>query len=224
MKKVGMIDIDWNKIDDYDDEDITYFMFLEGKSIDALCKIRNLAKETVQMHVLNGKIKYGILAKSYDVRRLFEIMVSTAKQDKVDTLKSLNDQDKNKLIEFIRHNYADMSIKYKETAVWILGEIGDKSVIDVLSKASVNNHVNVRRMSVSALGKIGDKSSEDILIRALDDSNPQVIMYSIKALLKIKSSKAREKVKKVYETTDKEYLKVSAQIYLEKDFTKVCSK
>lgn len=213
-----MIDIDWNKIDDYDDEDITYFMFLEGKSIDALCKIRNLAKETVQTHVLNGKIKYGILAKSYDVRKLFEIMITTPKQDKIDTLKSLKDQDKDKLIKFIRCNYADMNIKYKETAIWILGEIGDKSVTDILSKASVNNHVNVRRMSISALGKIGDKSSEDILIRALDDSNPQVVMYSIKALLKIKSLKAREKVKKVYETTDKEYLKVSAQGYLEKDF------
>ncbi|AYD41421.1 HEAT repeat domain-containing protein [Clostridium fermenticellae] len=212
-----MVDIDWSKIDDYDDDDITYFMFLEGKKVNTLCKIRNLSEDTIKRHILNGKIKYGILAKSNDVHKLFEIMMTTPKQDKIDTLKGLKCEDKNELIEFIRNSYADMSTKAKEIAVWILGEIGNKDVVDILSKASVNNHVNVRRMSISALGKIGDIKSEDILIRALDDSNSQVIMYAVKALLKIKSLKAADKIKEIYNSTDKEYLKLSAQRYLESD-------
>ena len=68
-----------------------------------------------------------------------------------------------------------MKTKDKENAVWILGELEIKAVLDILIKASVHNHVNVRRMAVSAMGKIGDRSMEIVAIRALDDENPQVL-------------------------------------------------
>jgi FOG: HEAT repeat len=208
-----MININWSDIAHYSDEDITYFLFLEGKSIESLSKIRNLNKETIQKHVLDGKIKYGILAKSNDEEELFQVISKSGKQDKIEALKYLNDLNKNKLVQFIRDNYADMKTKDKENAVWILGEIGDKRVLDLLIKASVHNHVNVRRMAVSAVGKIGDKDMERIAIRALEDQNPQVVMYAIKALIKIKSENAVEKIKEVYEKTEKDYVKRTAEEY-----------
>lgn len=119
------------------------------------------------------------------------------------------------MIQFIRDNYADMKTKDKESAVWILGEVGDKTVLDILIKASVHNHVNVRRMAVSAVGKIGDKNMEIVAIRALDDENPQVAMYAIKALTKIKSESAAEKIKEMYEKTEKDYIKRTAEEYFE---------
>lgn len=210
-----MVNINWGDIANYSDEDITYFLFLEGKSIDSLCKIRNLSKETIQKHVLDGKIKYGILAKSNDEEELFDVISKSGKQDKVEALKYLNNSNKNRLIQFIRHNYADMKTKDKENAVWILGEIGDKGVLDLLIKASVHNHVNVRRMAVSAVGKIGDKNMETVAIRALEDQNPQVVMYAIKALIKIKSKNALGKVKEVYKKTEKDYVKRTAEEYFE---------
>lgn len=211
----GMINIKWSEIDNYTDEDITYFLFLEGKSIECLCRIRNLNKETIQKHILDGKIKYGILAKSNDEEEFFEIISKSGKQDKIEALKYLNSFNKNKLIQFIRDNYADMKTKDKENAVWILGEVGDKTVLDILIKASVHNHVNVRRMAVSAVGKIGDKGMEIVAIRALDDENPQVAMYAIKALTKLKSESVMEKIKEIYDKTEKDYIKRTAQEYFE---------
>lgn len=213
MKK-GMINIEWSKINSYTEEDITYFLFLEGKSIECLCKIRSLSKETVQKHILDGKIKYGILAKSDNEKELFKTISSSGKLDKIEVLKGLSEENKSKIIDYIRCDYADMKTKDKENAVWILGEIGDNKVLDILIKASVHNHVNVRRMAVSAVGKIGDKAGENILIRKLEDENPQVVMYAIKSLIKIKSEKALGKIKEIYKSAEKDYVKRVSEEYL----------
>lgn len=209
----GMLNIQWSEIDNYTEEDITYFLFLEGKSIDSLCKIRNLNREIIQKHILDGKIKYGILAKSSNEKELFETISKAGKLDKVETLKFLDEVSRKKLINFIRDNYGDMKTKEKENAVWILGEIGDRQVMNILIKACVHNHVNVRRMAVSAAGKIGDIAMEPIAIKALEDDNPQVVMYAIKALIKLKSRKAEDRIKGLCNKTDKEYIKKAAEEY-----------
>ncbi len=210
----GMLHVDWQDITNYTDEDITYFLFLEGKPVESLCKIRKLNKEVIQKHILDGKIKYGILAKSDDIQDLFQTISSSGKQDKVETLKCLDTDNKFKMIKFIKNNYVHMKTKDKENAIWITGEIGDKESLNILMKASVHNHVNVRRMAVSAAGKIGDKCMEPLLIRALEDSNPQVVMYAIKALKKIKSEKAIDKIKELSINSQKDYIKRMAKEYI----------
>lgn len=214
MSLSGMLDIDWSKIDTYTEEEISYFLYLEGKNIDAICKIRNLAREIVESSIINGKIKYSILVKSENQKELFNSISSSGKFDKINVLKNLDDINKNKLVEFIKHNYADMRTKDKENAIWILGELKSASGFNILIKGIVHKHVNVRRMAVSALGKLGDKSGEVALIRALDDINPQVVMYAIKALTKIKSYKALEKIKRIKDLNCKEYVKKSAEEYI----------
>lgn len=209
-----MLNVDWAEINSYTEEEITYFLFLEGKSIECLCKIRNLSKEMVQKHILDGKIEYGILAKSGNEKELFQTISGSGKLDKIESLKRLNGENKNKLIYYIRDNYVNMKTKDKENAVWILGQIGDSKIFDILLKASVHNHVNVRRMAVSAMGKIGDKSAENILIRKLKDENTQVIMYAIKSLMKIKSENAKIKVIEIYKNTEKDYIKRASEEYL----------
>lgn len=210
----GMVHVNWNDIINYTEEDISYFLFLEGKSIESLCKIRNLNKETIQKHILDGKIKYGILAKSSSIEALFQTISSSGKQDKIEALKCLDENNKGRMLQFIRDNYVHMKTKDKENAIWIAGEIGDKDVLDILMKASVHKHVNVRRMAVSAAGKIGDKNMEILLIRALEDSNPQVVMYSIKSLKKIKSEKALEKIREISINSEKDYIKRIAEEYV----------
>lgn len=214
MRK-GLVELDWKQIDKYNDEDITYFLFVEGKSIDAICKIRNLDRTTVQSHVIEGKIKYRFLAKSKNSKEFFKTISKAGKSDKIEVLKSLNDDNKIKLIEFIRRNYKDMYSKDKESAIWILGEIGDIKGLDILMKASVHKFVNVRRMAISAMGKLQNPKCEIALIRALEDENAQVVMYAIKALEKIKSVKAIEKIINIKDTTAKEYLKKAALNYIE---------
>lgn len=211
--KSGMINIDWDKVDLYTEEDITYFLSLEGKSIECLCRLRSLNKEIVKKHILDGKIKYGILAKSNNEKELFQSISEAGKLDKIEVLKGLSEENNHKLIQYIRENYASMKTKDKENAVWILGELRDNKTLDILMKAAVHNHVSVRRMAVSAMGKIGDKAAENVLIKKLEDDNPQVIMYAIKALIKIKSDKAKNKVEDIYKNTEKDYIKRVAEEY-----------
>lgn len=214
MKK-GLINFNWSKIDSYSDEDITYFLFMEGKNIDAICAIRNIDRVTAQNHIIQGKIKYRFLAKSRNYKELFKAIISAGKRDKVEVLHSLEEKDKKKLMGFIKENYTEMRSKDKEGAVWILGELKYLESIDVLIKASVHKSVNIRRMAVSAMGKLESEKCEIPLIRALDDENPQVVLYAIRALEKIKSKDAICKIEKIKNTTNKEYLKSASEKFLE---------
>ncbi len=213
MKK-GLVDIDWLCISKYSHEEISYFLFLEGKTMEAICKIRNLDNSIVQKHIIDGKIKYRFLVHSNDTNELFKSIAKAGKEDKIFFLNSMSEDNKNKLTELIKTTYVEMHPKDKESAVWILGELKEKSCLNILIKASVHKYINVRRMAVSAMGKMGDIRAEGALIRALEDDNPQVISYAIKSLGKIKSEKAILKIKCIYENTDKKYIIDAAQSFL----------
>ncbi len=213
MKK-GLVRFEWNDIEKYTEEEITYFLFVEGKNIDSICRIRNIDRITAQNHIIEGKIKYRFLAKSQNSKEFFMSISKAGKQDKMLVLSSLDEENKSKLIKFIKKNYADMYPKDKETAVWILGELKETEGIDILMKASVHKFVNIRRMAVSAMGKIQNSKCEVALIRALDDENPQVIMYAIKALDKIKSTNVMDKIEYIKNNSDKKYLREAAEKFL----------
>jgi HEAT repeat protein len=212
--KKGLINIDWQCSSNYSEEQISYFLFLEGKSMESICKIRNLDNSIVQKHIIDGKIKYRFLAKSNDPYELFMSIAKAGKEDKIYFLNSLLEGNKNKLVELIKTSYTDMMPKDKEAAIWILGELKEISCIDILIKASVYKFINVRRMAVSAMGKIGDNRAEGALLRALGDENPQVISYAIKSLGKIKSEKAIIKIKYIHDNTDKKYIIDAAEKFL----------
>lgn len=210
----GLVNFDWSELEEASDSDITYFLSLEGKSIDAICRIRGIGREEVQRHLIEGKIKYRFLIKSNSEEELFKTLCSAVKQDKLSVLSALNEDTRGKLLDFIKNQYANMLSKDKETALWIIGELKSKANLDILMKSVVHKHVNIRRMAVSALGKLEDRSAEIPLIRALEDENSQVVLYAIKSLAKIKSEKAVDKIKNIYVTTAKDYLKRAAEEYL----------
>ncbi|GAA0718549.1 HEAT repeat domain-containing protein [Clostridium malenominatum] len=211
----GLINLQWDKIESYSEEEITYFLFLEGKGIEAICKIRNITKEIAQSHIIEGKIKYGILAKSENEKELLRNISKAGKNDKLEIINSIGEGMKNNLINYIKNNYVEMYPKEKETAIWIIGELKEISCKDILLKASVHKFVNVRRMAISAMSKIEDISLEMPLIRALEDENPQVVLYAITGLSKLNSEKAYDKIKVILETSPKEYLKRAALKYME---------
>ena len=213
MKK-GLLNIDWNNIASLSSDDISYFLFLENKSIETISLIRNMDKGMVQNGIINGKIKYRLLAKANNSLELFVAISLAGKDDKLSILKDLDEENKNGLINFIKEGYQTFAIKEKEVAVWMLGELKKQDCYDILAKASVNKSVNLRRMAVSALGKMEDIRVESILLRALEDDNPQVIQYAIRALQKVKSIRGKEKIGEIIKTTDKDYLKRAAEEYI----------
>lgn len=211
----GLVNFSWNYIENYSEEEITYFLSLEGKTVDAICKIRNLDKNTVQRHLIEGKIKYRFLAKAKDTSELFKSICTAGKRDKVSTLLDLDEETRSGLFEYIKSNYGDMMPKDKECAIWILGELKYADGIKIVMKALVHKHVNIRRMAASAMGKIGSIDAESALIRTLEDENPQVVMYAIKSLIKIKSIKAYDKILYLSNNAEKEYIKRTAAEYIE---------
>ena len=213
MKK-GLLNIDWNNANSLSKEDISYFLFLEGKSIETISLIRNMDKGIVQTEIINGKIKYRLLAKANNPLELFQTIALAGKDDKLQLLKDLDEENKNGLTSFIKEGYQNFMIKDKEVAVWMLGELKKRDCYDILAKASVNKSVNLRRMAVSALGKMEDIKVENILLRALEDDNPQVVQYAIRALQKVKSLRGKEKIEEIIKVTDKDYLKRAAEDYI----------
>lgn len=208
----SLLKVAWNDIDSYTDEDISYYLFMEGKSKEAICRIRNLNRETVEAHIIKGKIKFGIVAKSKDVRELFRRIASAGKQDKVSSLTSLDEANRSKLLLYIANYFDKMYSRDKEVAIWIIGECREKKLSPILKNAALSDKVNLRRLAVSAMGKMEDVMFEDALIACIEDENPQVVLYALKALVKLKSRKCLEKAEKVCKNSDKDYLK---RAYLE---------
>lgn len=210
----GLIKYDWNFIENYTDEEISYFLSLEGKSVDAVAKIRNLDRSTVQKHIINCKIKYRFLVKSKSPGELFKSLKDVPKAERLLVLNGLDTVNRERLINYICSSYMDMELKDKDAAIWVMGEMRITAAVDILIKATVNNHVNIRRMAVSALGKVGDPKGLRALMRALDDQNPQVVSYAVKSLQKLNCRDADEKIQLLYSKTDKAYIKKACEDYM----------
>ncbi|MEG0773201.1 HEAT repeat domain-containing protein [Clostridium sp.] len=210
----GLVKYNWDFIENHSEEEITYFLHLEGKSIEAISKIRNLEKSTVQKHLINCKIKYRYLVKSESIDELFQSLAKADKSERIYVLNSLDRVNKEKLKDFIKKNYIDLTLRDKESALWIIGELRIEECIDILIKSTVNNHVNIRRLSVSALGKIAHEKGEIALVRALNDSNSQVVSYAIKSLQKLNSKRAIDKIKEIHISSDKPYIQKACEDYL----------
>lgn len=215
----GLVNFNWDFISKYSNEEISYFLYLEGKSIETISIIRNLPKQEIQKHLISCKIKYRHLVKSDNIYELFKKLQNTPKNERIYVLNELDVVNKTKLIDYIINNHLDITLKEKEFGIWVLGELKAEKAVDFLIKCTVHKFVNIRRMSVSALGKIGNGSCERALLRALKDENHQVVSYAIKSLEKIKSENCKETIKEIYNSTDKDYLKKSCE-----DFFKNCEK
>lgn len=213
--KSGLLNINWNRVKEFDDEDISYYLFLEDKSIDSIAFIRNISREKVQEHIILGKMKFGVLSKCKNENELFQYLCKVSKEERQRAFNYLTYDLKKKLVEYIDNNYYNMNYMEKEKSIWILGELNFKEGIKILLKASVHNNVNMRRLAVSALGKMNCEEGEMALIRALEDNNSQVISYAIKSLMKLQSCKAKDKILNILNKTDKEYIRIQCREYLQ---------
>lgn len=210
----GLLEFDWNDAALFCTEDISYFLYMEGKSPSVISTIRALDISTVQQHLILGKIKYRVLVKSKDIEEFYSNIIAIDKKDRILTLENLSSKFRGRLIEYIIDEISNFSVKEKENALWLLGEMKEQRGYDLLIKASVSKFVNLRRIAISAMGKTGDLTFENALLRALEDENNQVILYSLKALIKIKSSIGTTKVKKMLESPQTDQIVRTAREYL----------
>lgn len=213
--KSKLISVNWNKIEELSEDEISYFMFLEDKSVDAIARIRNMKRDEVQKHIIKGKLKFGVLAKCKDEEELFQYLSKVSKESRTLAFESFNDTQIKKLEAYIIKNYNNMNFFEKEKAIWIIGELKLKDAINILIKGTVHDNVTIKRLSVSALGKLKCEEGEMALIRALGDSNQQVVSYAISSLIKINSAKCKGRIIEILNSNPKAYVKIKCEEYLQ---------
>lgn len=175
---MNLKDLNWSNIENLKDYHITYLLYKEGKSINAISSIRALSKTDVEKHIIKGKIEFN---KSND--DLLLKIISMNKLDRLDYIKSLTEDEKAILSSETYKRY----ITFKNPddrmiIIWIIGELKDKRLLPFLRMELRSKNVNFRRLAASALGKIKDIETKPWLEHIVNDSNPQVRQYAIKSL------------------------------------------
>lgn len=214
MKNLGFININLDNLHEATEEEITYYLFLNGYNVKNLMAIRRLPKEEIQRHIVEGKMKYKVIEKASNPKELLYKLCKTPKNDKIYTLNMLDKDIKAQLIDYIRKNYVNLYSKEKETALWVIGELKSEEAMDVLIKGAVHKFVNVKRMALSAMAKIGSKKGEAAVLRALEDENPQVVAYAIKALITINPEGHREKIQEIRRNSGNKGICMACDKYL----------
>lgn len=208
--KQGLVNV---KYDKENEENISYFLFLEGKTINEISLIRGMDRNIVENQIINGKIKYRYLIKSKSIYELLVLLSNAGKEDKKETIKNFDISIKTEFILYVNKYIKELSYKYIQLIFWIAGELGLKELLGLMDEYSKYQDVGVRRMVISAVGKIGDIRGEDILINSLKDENPQVRLYAVKGLSKLKSNKAASYINNIKDYEEKEYILKAIEDY-----------
>lgn len=205
-----------DNINNLSQEEVTYLLYQEGKSIKQIAIIRRMSEDEVQKDIIKAKLTYSNIQNKNN--SLLIKLLSMVKKDRLEILRALDNEQKNRLKEEIYTNYT----KYKSDEdrmilIWLIGELKDVSFLPFLNMELKSKRVNHRRLACSALGKIEEKSTKDWLENALNDDNPQVRQYAIKALAKIADDKSYKLIRNILKNkNEKEYVKKTAVEILNK--------
>ncbi|MCX7885414.1 MAG: HEAT repeat domain-containing protein [Caloramator sp.] len=211
-----MKNLSWNNIKNLNEEEITYLLYIEGKSIDIISKIRNMDKNTIEKQIIECKIKYRVFENSNSEKDILNKLKRCHKNERQSIIGLLSNKDKENLENYLLNNLFNSSKEDCSFYIWLLGELKSKKAVQQIGAFLKCNDGNIKRICCSALGKIGDISCENFLISCLKDSKPQVVQYAIKAISKIKSKKAISYLNKIVEDEkQRDYVKNAAIIAID---------
>lgn len=208
------MNIKWTNIDKMESFHISYFLYMEGKSIKVISKIRNIPYKEVENHIIEGKIKYSNVKKP-DVQNedILIKIISMEKTKRIQYLETLTKEEIKDLSEKIYKRY----IKFKNTEdrmilIWLIGELKEEKLVPFLKMELKSKSVNFRRLACSALGKIGKREYKDLLENLFNDSNPQVRQYAIKSIRKIGDMDTVKLLENIlYNKSEKDYVRRAAK-------------
>ncbi|TDT47633.1 HEAT repeat domain-containing protein [Fonticella tunisiensis] len=217
-----MKNISWENIDNLEDIEITYLLYIEGKDIKTISRIRNIDKNEIERHIIQAKIKYRAYEGNSDTADIVRKLMRYSREERINILKNMPQHERKKLEEYAVSRLFESSKDECLFYIWLLGELRSRDGVNSLMAFLKSRDGNIKRMCCSALGKIGDLRAEDELIKALRDSRPQVREYTVKALGRIGSLKALEHLKGIVEDSEeKEYVKRAAETAIQEIEAKV---
>ncbi|EYE89708.1 hypothetical protein Q428_00825 [Fervidicella metallireducens AeB] len=198
----------WSQIEEMSDTEITYLLYLEGKDIKTICRIRGIDRVDAERHIIEGKIKYRIFEGTKNTEDIVKRLLRCHKDERQNALKIMGTQDIKKLERYALENLYTSTRDECLFYIWLLGEIKSKDAVQAIITFLRCRDGNIKRICCSALGKIGDLRAEDSLILCLDENRTQIKEYAIKALGRIKSKKALERLKKIsLDENERDYIK-----------------
>lgn len=202
-----MKSVEWKEIDEMADSEISYLLYMEGKDIRTISKIRNMEKTIIEKHIIECKIKYRVFEGVKNTSDIAKKLMRYGRDERISVISKMYPEDKQSLEIYARDMLFKSTRDECSFYIWLLGEFkSQESVASIITFLRCSDG-NIKRICCSALGKIGTKASEDALISCLGDNKPQVKQYAIKALGKIKSNKAVELLKKIsVDKNEKEYV------------------
>lgn len=208
--------VTWDDIDTLSDSQITYLLYVEGKDIKTICKIRNLERSEVERHIIEGKIKYRVYEGINSPDDILKKLMKYRREERVSFLSQMTDEEKKGLENKALSKLFDSSRDECNFYIWLLGELKSTSSVPSIVTFLKCTDGNVKRMCCSALGKIGDIRAEDGLINCVTDPRPQIREYAIKALGRIGSKKSINALNKVLSSTkEKDYIVRAAKTAIE---------
>lgn len=185
--------LSWKGIEQMDEEEITYRLYLEGKTVLQIARIRNFSEEQVKQQLLTSKKRIA-MSKS-DGRDLIERYLSLAKGEREQYLSSIQGIEREKFTKRLldafkeEHHVEDWMI-----LVWTIGEMNLEELYGQLKFFSKHPHGNLRRMAFSSMGKTGCKEFLPYVVQGFRDSKAQVRQYAVIAFGKIGSEEDIVKV------------------------------
>ena len=160
--------------------------------IDILENIHSdIRKEAAQiLGEIGNKRAIEPLIKALGSRNFGSSIVAIEALDKIDPDWSKSEEAK-KLIPLSIKAWKDGNTQSRESAVWVLGTLGDERVVEHLINALKDNDKYVRKAAVYALGEIGDKRAVEPLIKVLEcDNNSDVRKAAVHALGELRDERA----------------------------------
>lgn len=182
--------IEWKNIDEISDSEITYLLYMEGKDIRTISKIRNIEKTIVEKHIIECKIKYRAFEGVQNTEDIVKKLMRYGRDERVSVINRMSDKDKLELQKYARNMLFKSNREECSFYIWLLGEFKNVESIPAIITFLKCSDGNIKRICCSALGKIGSSEAEEALINCLSDNKPQVKQYAIKALGKIKSNRS----------------------------------
>lgn len=199
----------WKNIKNLEDYDISYLLYREGKTIEAISIIRNQSINKIEQDIIKSRVlikqKEGRTKKDF----LLDIM-SLTKNDRIEKINSLTEKERGLLINEIYTRYTNFkTVDDRMILIWLIGELDSDKLLPFLRMELQSNRFNQKRLACSALGKLARPSTRIWLHDMIDDDNPQVRQYAIKALKNIGDMETVNILKKRRSIENKDYVKLA---------------
>ena len=192
-----MKDISWENIEKLTQQEITYLLYKEGKSIKAISIIRNIDKSVAEKQIIEFRMQNRIFESAMKTEDIIRNIKKCTREERSIAISKLPDEAIEELEAFSLSRLFESNRDDCSFLLYLLGEMKSRKAVPSIIVFLKSSDGNVKRAACSALGKIGDIKAEEGLMYALEDRRPQVREYAIKALGRIGSRNSRESLEKI---------------------------